>query len=224
MKRSFDIIFSLLGMILLFPLFILLGFLIKIRDGGPVIFSQKRIGRRGRVFFIYKFNSIKADPSAREGLFGKGDIRNSSKLGRFLRKTKINELPQLLNVLKGEMSIVGPRPEVEKWVNEYPERWATVLKVRPGITDEASLVFLNEEEILQNTDNPHEIYKKVILPRKLDLYEKYVKNCCMKNDILIILRTISMLMFRSHLIYGKDFRSAPQAAFSEVREQEQVLT
>jgi len=223
MKRIFDILFSLLGLILLFPLFILIGLMIRIRDGGPVFFSQKRIGRKGKPFFIHKFNSIRSVPGETEGLFGPGNIRNSSSLGRFLRKTKLNELPQLYNVLKGEMSFVGPRPEVEKWVNAYPERWKEVLKVRPGITDEASLVFLNEEQILRDSERPWEMYRDVILPRKLELYEDYVRRCCLRNDVRIILITLSMLLFRNRYVEKPAAPAVSGASVSQLQEPEPII-
>ncbi len=197
-KRIFDVTFSFIGLIILTPVFIFIGLLIKLIDKNPVIFKQKRVGRGGRTFYIYKFNSIKVDQSTEEGLFGQGDITNSSALGKFLRKTKLNELPQLINVLKGDMSIVGPRPEIEKWINVYPERWARVLKVRPGLTDKASIMFLNEELMLLDSDDPLKTYKEIILPKKLDLYEEYVKNSTMKTDIRIIFTTLSLLLFKNH--------------------------
>jgi len=219
-KRIFDIVFSLSGLIILFPLFIIIAFLIKLNDGGPVIFKQRRVGRGGMPFNIYKFNSIRTKPSTKEGLFGPGDISDSTPFGKFLRKTKMNELPQLMNVLKGEMSFVGPRPEIEKWVAVYPERWAKALQVRPGITDKASIMFLNEEFILLDAEDPRKIYRDIILPRKLDLYEDYVNNHSMIVDLKIIFNTLSLLLFNHHFSKKTRQKSAPA---TETGKQEAII-
>ena len=125
-----------------------------------------------------------------DGSFDVGSTRRVTRFGRFLRKTKLDELPQLWNVLKGDMSLVGPRPEVRKWVQIYPERWKRVLKVKPGLTEPASIEFRNEEELLARSKNPEHTYRTVILPRKLDLYEEYVKTQSLFGDIRILFRTI----------------------------------
>jgi lipopolysaccharide/colanic/teichoic acid biosynthesis glycosyltransferase len=117
-------------------------------------------------------------------------------VGRFLRKTKLDELPQLWNVLFGEMSLVGPRPEVRAWVGAYPERWAVVHRVRPGITDPASIEFRNEEELLSVAVNPDAYYRDVILPRKLDLYEEYIRSRTLSGDIGIVFRTVAAVLMK----------------------------
>jgi len=134
--------------------------------------------------------------STQKGTFHAGDNSRITPLGKFLRKTKIDELPQLYNVLKGDMSIVGPRPEVEKWTKVYPEKWAIVHKIKPGITDNASILFRNEEEILKNSPNPEEAYKNEILPRKLDLYIDYVNNHSLLGDMKIIFYTVKVVLFK----------------------------
>jgi lipopolysaccharide/colanic/teichoic acid biosynthesis glycosyltransferase len=117
-------------------------------------------------------------------------------VGKVLRRTKLDELPQLFNVLKGDMSIVGPRPEVERWVAVYPERWINVLKVKPGMTDNASIEYRDEEELLSQSPDPEKTYRDVILPRKLDLYIDYINNNTFREDIKIILRTLKTVLFR----------------------------
>jgi lipopolysaccharide/colanic/teichoic acid biosynthesis glycosyltransferase len=122
--------------------------------------------------------------------FEAGNLSRVTRTGKFLRKTKLDELPQLINVLKGDMSLVGPRPEVRKWVEIYPDKWARVLTIKPGITDNASVLFRNEEEVLSMEANPENYYKEIILPEKLNLYIKYVNNHPFAGDVAIILRTI----------------------------------
>jgi lipopolysaccharide/colanic/teichoic acid biosynthesis glycosyltransferase len=138
--------------------------------------------------------TVKKD--AEKGAFDAGDSSRVTKVGRFLRKSKLDELPQLLNVLFGSMSFVGPRPEVEKWVHVYPERWKIVHSVKPGITDNASLEFRNEEEILAASLDKEKTYRDEILPRKLELYEAYVKKHSFLTDVEIILKTILSIIFK----------------------------
>jgi lipopolysaccharide/colanic/teichoic acid biosynthesis glycosyltransferase len=125
-----------------------------------------------------------------KGEFEPGYLGRVTSFGRFLRRTKLDELPQLLNVLKGDMSLVGPRPEVKKWVDVYPKRWAAIHKVRPGITDPASLIYRKEEELLAGSLEPEKLYREEILPRKLSLYEEYVKKRNILMDFSIIMKTI----------------------------------
>lgn len=129
-----------------------------------------------------------------QGSFDVGNNSRVTKIGKFLRKIKADEFPQFLNVLKGDMSIVGPRPEVKYWVNVYPERWAIVHQMKPGITDNASIEFRNEEEILAKSQNPKETYQTEILPRKLELYEEYIRDHSIMKDINIIIRTIYIIL------------------------------
>lgn len=131
-----------------------------------------------------------------EGIFEPGNTTRITSVGQILRKTKLDELPQLINVLLGHMSFVGPRPEVENMVALYPERWEKILTVKPGITDNASIAFLNEEYILEKAEDPEEFYREVILPQKMDLYEDYVKNHTFVSDLKIILRTINAIIFK----------------------------
>jgi lipopolysaccharide/colanic/teichoic acid biosynthesis glycosyltransferase len=190
MKRVFDILFSSLGLLLLIPLFLIIGLLIKLDDKGNIFFTQIRVGNNGKLFKLYKFRTMSIPESVREGEFEPGDRSRVTAAGRLLRKTKLDELPQLINVLSGKMSFVGPRPEVEKWVAVYPERWKRILSIKPGITDNASIVFRNEEYLLSESDDPEKTYKEIILPRKLDLYEEYVINHSFFGDINLIFKTI----------------------------------
>jgi lipopolysaccharide/colanic/teichoic acid biosynthesis glycosyltransferase len=166
-------------------------------SGSPVLFSQTRAGLGERPFSVKKFRTMRALKGAEAGFFEPGSRARVTPFGQFLRAWKIDELPQLWNVLKGEMSFVGPRPEIRKWVDAYPERWRNVLMVRPGITDPASLVYRDEEEILASSSDPEKTYREVILPHKLKLYEKYVNRRTFVGDFMIILETLGKIVVRS---------------------------
>jgi len=195
MKRLFDFKIALLGLVLLFPLFIVIGILIKINDKGPVFFKQKRVGRGGLLFVLYKFRTMKVLEGTKDGLFEPGNVSRITSFGRFLRRSKLDELPQLFNVLLGNMSLVGPRPEVEKWVAVYPERWGKVFSVKPGMTDKASIIYRNEESILFRSENPEKMYEETILPKKLELYEDYVANNSFFGDLKLIFKTLICFFF-----------------------------
>ncbi|MEI6195963.1 MAG: sugar transferase [Verrucomicrobiota bacterium] len=190
MKRVFDFLCALAGLLVLSPVLLILAVAVWVSCGLPVCFRQTRVGWRGRDFTLLKFRSMSLLPEAERGSFDAGNGRRITRIGRFLRATKLDELPQLWNVLKGDMSLVGPRPEVRKWVAVYPERWSKVLTVRPGITDPASIQYRNEEEILSASKDPERTYHEEILPHKLDLYEQYVRSCSFWGDIRIILKTL----------------------------------
>ena len=196
MKRAFDFFASFFGLILLIPFSIIIGSFIKLDDRGPVFFIQKRVGKGGKLFSLYKFRSMRVPKSLEEGSFEPGDSSRTTTVGKFLRRTKLDELPQLINVLKGEMSLVGPRPEVEKWVAVYPERWKRVLSIRPGMTDNSSIIFRSEELLLAESDDPGKTYKEVILPKKLDLYEDYVTNNTFLCDLKLIFKTFFSVLFK----------------------------
>ena len=196
MKRIFDFVVALFGLIILIPIFFVISFLIKFDDKGPVFFKQKRVGKSGKLFMLYKFRSMRVIESLDNGSFEPGNISRITSLGKFLRRTKLDELPQLFNVLKGDMSMVGPRPEVEKWVAAYPERWKRVLCVKPGITDNSSIVYRNEESLLAESDDPENTYKEIILPKKLDLYEEYVVNNSFLGDLKLIFKTIFSVIIK----------------------------
>ena len=163
---------------------------------GPVFFIQTRIGKGGKEFRLLKFRTMLVKPKASEESFDVGDQSRITSLGKILRKTKLDETPQLVNVLKGEMSVVGPRPEVKKWTAVYPEQWAIVHQVKPSITDNASIEFRNEEELLAQSANPEETYKNDVLPRKLELYINYVNHYSFWGDVRIILKTIQTVLLK----------------------------
>ena len=189
-KRAFDIIISVLGLIILLPVEIFIALIIFIDDGGSVFFKQQRIGLNRQPFTLYKYRSMRSNQNAFNENFDAGDQSRVTRIGKILRKSKLDELPQLINVLKGDMSLVGPRPEVKKWVDIYPKQWAFVLTVKPGITDNAAILFRNEEEILARVSNPEMHYQEIILPQKLNIYFDYVNNQTFSTDVLIIFKTI----------------------------------
>ncbi|MFP4106090.1 MAG: sugar transferase [Phycisphaerae bacterium] len=194
LKRLFDFILSGIALLFLWPFLLLIAVLIWISDPGPALFKQVRVGKDGRDFRILKFRSMRVQREAEKGSFDAGDSSRVTWIGRILRKTKIDELPQLINVFKGEMSFVGPRPEVRKWVEVYPDRWAEVHKVRPGITDPASIEFRNEEELLACSDDPEQTYSNEILPRKLDMYQDYVRQASFGKDARLMVKTASVVI------------------------------
>jgi lipopolysaccharide/colanic/teichoic acid biosynthesis glycosyltransferase len=189
-KRIFDIFFSATGLFLLSPLLVVIAFMIWVCDGFPVLFRQSRVGKNGREFILFKFRTMSLPAPGIEAAFDAGDTKRVTRLGSFLRKTKLDELPQLWNVLMGDMSFVGPRPEVRKWVDAYPDRWAQVHQVKPGITDPASIYFRNEEDLLAKSEDPKAFYYEHILPQKLDLYIQYVKTQSFRGDVFLIFKTI----------------------------------
>lgn len=195
MKRIFDIIISLIALVLFSPLFMLIVLSLLIFDGRPVLFRQRRVGINGSDFMLNKFRTMRLKQESSTATFDAGDKSRITKSGFFLRKTKLDELPQLWNVLIGDMSLVGPRPEVRKWVDVYPERWTKVLTVKPGITDPASIYYRNEEELLAKAADPEAYYRDHILPHKLDLYEEYVMTRSFCGDIYLILKTILSIIF-----------------------------
>lgn len=190
MKRLFDIFFSLFGLILCLPLFIIVSILIKLDSRGPIFFIQERIGKNLRTFKVYKFRTMKHNPDVNSPKITIACDSRITSIGKFLRKYKIDELPQLFNVLKGEMSFVGPRPEVKEYVELYESDYQRLLRIRPGITDPASLRFSDEEAILSLSENWEEEYKKRILPEKIALSLSYVENHNIIKDLKLIFKTI----------------------------------
>ncbi|MFH1843164.1 MAG: sugar transferase [bacterium] len=190
MKRFFDCLASGCGLILLSPLLCLVAALVKLTSAGPIFFRQERVGRGGNPFRIFKFRTMAAD-SHRQGrnITVKGDCR-ITRLGRILRHTKIDELPQLINVLCGEMSLVGPRPEVPEYVDMFWHEFESILKIRPGITHRASILFRNEEELLDRSDDPERFYIERVMPRKLQLYAQDLDQESLRDDVRTILDTI----------------------------------
>lgn len=188
LRRPLDIAVAAVGLVLLIPLFIVLALVILLRDGRPVLFSQTRVGRGGKLFRIWKFRTMR-NGSAGMVITAAGDCRVTP-TGAYLRKHKLDELPQLFNVLRGDMSLVGPRPEVPEYVQLQALAWRAVLEVRPGITDPASLLYRNEEEVLGEARDPELLYRERILPAKLLLNLKYLHTHSFLQDLKLIWLTV----------------------------------
>jgi lipopolysaccharide/colanic/teichoic acid biosynthesis glycosyltransferase len=196
MIRFLDLLISFLGLFLLSPLLAIVSLIILIDSGLPVFFRQNRVGKNNCDFRLYKFRTMIAE-GEQNTFLSKGKSR-ITRTGRFLRKSKIDELPQLLNVLKGDMSIVGPRPELRKYVELYSNEQKEILSIKPGMTDYATMKFINEEELLAKSENPEELYINKILAEKILLNKLYLHNISVKEYFKIILLT-----FYSILSQGK---------------------
>lgn len=192
-KRLFDIVASFVGIILLSPVLIILAVAVGVTSRGGVFYLQKRVGRNGKDFSLFKFRTMYTG-SDKKGLLtvGSRDSRITP-VGYFLRKYKLDELPQLFNVLFGSMSLVGPRPEVRKYVDLYTAEQRTVLSVKPGITDYASIEYVNENEVLARSSDPERTYLEEIMPHKLKLNMKYIREQGLITDLKLIFRTIARI-------------------------------
>lgn len=190
LKRTFDHTFAFVGGIILSLFFIIISFLIKIDSKGPILFRQERVGKNRKLFKIYKFRTMFTYESKLEPMVSKENSPRITKVGRFLRKYKIDELPQLINVLKGEMSLVGPRPELPSYVNKFKEQYNEILKIKPGITDYASLKYINESKLLNDVHHSEEKYNNEILPLKLYYNLKYIEEQSFIVDIKLIFKTL----------------------------------
>ena len=189
-KRIFDIVCSLIGLLILSPIFLILWLAIKLESKGPAFFLQTRVGRNNIDFKLFKFRSMYLNAESRGQLtVGMRDPR-ITKVGYYLRKFKLDELPQLINVIIGDMSLVGPRPEVRKYVSLYSAHQLQVLSIRPGITDYASIQFINENELLAKAENPEEYYIAHIMPEKLALNLQYINNSQPLKDVGLIFKTL----------------------------------
>ncbi len=195
MKRLFDLVASLAAIIILSPLFIVISLLILLTMGWPVFYCQARVGRGGRLFKIVKFRSMvrRADRQGPSYTVG-GDPRITP-VGRFLRKHKLDEIPQLFNVLVGQMSFVGPRPEVPEYVEMYTDSQRSVLSVRPGLTDPASIVYRDEEKVLARYEDSRAAYVEKIMPAKLKLNMAYLEKATFRKDLGLILETLKRLFW-----------------------------
>lgn len=193
-KRVFDIFFSLLGLIILLPVLICIAFLITATSGGGVFYLQTRVGKNGKEFKLFKFRTMKKNAD-REGLLTVGN-RDSriTVAGYYLRKYKLDELPQLINVFVGSMSFVGPRPEVPKYVYLYSSEQRKILDMKPGITDYASIEYFNENELLAKAVDAEETYVKEVMPKKLALNKKYILEAGILTDIKIIFKTLKKIV------------------------------
>ena len=190
MIRVFDLLISIIALIILFPFFLVIAIAIKLNSRGNIFFKQQRVGKNNIDFELYKFRSMRNDAD-KKGLLNVGmRVARITSVGYFLRKYKLDELPQLINVVKGEMSIVGPRPEVRKYVNFYSADQLTVLNILPGITDYASIEFKNENDLLSNAKDPEQFYIDVILPQKIKLNQRFIENRNLRNYIKIIFKTV----------------------------------
>ena len=190
----FDIVCSVGGIILLSPLFLWASWRIKKEDGGPIFYRGERVGINGRLFRIFKFRSMVINAEKIGASSTSEDDQRITKVGKLLRKYKIDELPQLINVLTGDMSFVGPRPQVKWAVDLYSSEEKEILTVRPGITDYASIKFSNEEEILKGSDDPDKTYMEIIHPGKTRLNLDYIKNRSFFNDFKIIFQTLKVIL------------------------------
>lgn len=190
MLRFLDILFSFLGLIVLSPLLVLLCLWVKFDSTGPIFYIQKRVGLNGIDFNLFKFRSMRVNADKLGLLTVGGRDPRITNSGFYIRKYKMDELPQLFNVLVGDMSLVGPRPEVRKYVDLYNKEQLKVLSVRPGITDEASIAFRNENEILALSKDPEQTYINEIMPEKIKLNQKFISNPSLSNYFRIIIRTI----------------------------------
>lgn len=194
-KRMFDLFFSLIGIIITIPILILVSIMVKLTSKGPIIFKQERVGKNKKIFYIYKFRTMtECDDKASDRQVTVINDQRITRIGRILRKYKIDELPQLYNVLKGDMSFVGPRPEVKKYVKFYEEEYDEILKIKPGITDLASIEYIDENTIISKYSDPEKIYIEEVLPKKLMLNKRYIEEMSIKNDILLILKTIKKII------------------------------
>lgn len=193
-KRIFDFFAALIGIIIISPVLIIVSIAIKLDSSGNIMFLQKRVGKDGKEFNIYKFRTMVSNAEKLGKQITVGKDNRITKVGAFLRKYKIDELPQLFNVLKGDMSLVGPRPEVPKYVALYNEEQRKVLSVRPGITDLASLKYSDENDILGKVENPEEYYINVIMKDKLSLNLEYIEKSNLFFDISLVIKTILKCM------------------------------
>jgi lipopolysaccharide/colanic/teichoic acid biosynthesis glycosyltransferase len=197
LKRTLDLALASLALVLLAPPLLAAMLWVRIDSRGPVLFRQERVGRNGRLFRIHKLRTMHVDaPSSGPAITTHADAR-ITRAGRWLRRYRVDELPQLIDVVLGDMSLVGPRPEVPRFVALYPpELRARVLAVRPGLTDPASLEFVDESELLAGSSNPERTYVETILPRKLQCQAEYVEQATWRSDLAVMARTLRVLLAR----------------------------
>jgi lipopolysaccharide/colanic/teichoic acid biosynthesis glycosyltransferase len=191
-KQTFDVVCSAAGLIILSPLLVAIAVAIKLDDGGPIFYRARRVGYRGQIFRLYKFRTMRVDADRQgPGITASGDTR-ITRIGRWLRRTKLDELPQLLNVLLGDMSLVGPRPEDQRYVLLYTPEQRQVLNVRPGITSAASLAYRHEEQLLTGPDW-EKTYREEVMPAKLSIDLDYLARRTLLSDMVLILRTVGAM-------------------------------
>lgn len=198
MKRTLDVGAAALGLVLLGPLFLVIALAIAIEDGGPVFFRQQRVGRGGELFRVWKFRTMRVDAERTGGQLTVGHDPRITRVGRWLRGGKLDELPQLVNVLRGEMSFVGPRPEVPRYVALYSPEQRAVLDELPGITDPASLRYYDESVVLAKATDPEGLYVSQVMPEKIRLNLEYAARATPMTDLFIVLSTLRRIVMRSH--------------------------
>jgi lipopolysaccharide/colanic/teichoic acid biosynthesis glycosyltransferase len=196
-KRMLDLTASSVGLVLLLPLFLLIGLLIYLEDRGAIFFLQKRVGFRGKEFAMWKFRSMVVNADKLGQPLTVGRDPRITRIGIWLRKLKLDELPQLINVVLGEMSLVGPRPEVMRYVNLYNDEQKRVLNLLPGITDLASIRYRNENDLLASVNKPEEVYIKEIMPEKIKINLDYAKTATFWSDIEVIFLTLRRIFTKS---------------------------
>ena len=189
-KRIIDIVASFLGLLLLSPFLFAIAALIKLDSAGPVFFRQERIGRGFRPFLIYKFRTMVKEAAKLGAPITIGEDPRITRVGRFLRRTKIDELPQLFNVVKGDMSLGGPRPELRRYVDAFRQEYDQILTMRPGLTDLASLKFIDEASVLAQARDPERAYRDCVLPEKLALAKQYIREHSLRLDAVLLARTL----------------------------------
>ncbi len=192
-KRLFDIAAATFGIVILLPLYVFIAIWIKLSSKGPVFYLQKRVGKDFKEFELYKFRSMVVDAERVGPGVTSSDDPRITKVGKFLRNSKLDELPQLFNVLKGDMSLVGPRPELQKFVDYEKESYRRVLTIKPGITDNAAIEFRDEEQIMSQYEDKEKAYLAIILPQKIKLYNEYIEHISFGNDIKLILKTLKAI-------------------------------
>jgi lipopolysaccharide/colanic/teichoic acid biosynthesis glycosyltransferase len=195
-RRLLEVTVSAVALALLLPVFALVGILIKLDSPGPVFFRQMRIGLRGRPFLIFKFRSMVIDAEKRGGSSTPADDHRITRVGHWIRRLNLDELPQFINVLKGEMGIVGPRPEVPRYVSLFNETEKQILSVRPGMTDWATLWNLDEGAVLAGAEDPEKVYFELIRPEKIRLQLDYIERRTLWVDVVILMRTVVAIVFR----------------------------
>ena len=214
-KRVFDLGLALPALVLLSPLMLLIALLVRIDSPGPVLFVQERVGLGGRPFGILKFRTMRQSPRGEGLLITSARDRRITRVGTFLRRWKLDELPQLVNVVWGDMSLVGPRPEVPRYVAHYSEEQRRVLEVRPGLTDPASLAFRNENDLLAASNDPETLYLERIMPAKLELSRSYIENRSLLFDLRIVLATVGRVLLPGRLLPTSFTDGAPRAPVAE---------
>lgn len=195
-KRIIDFFFSVIAILLFSPFLFLIAVWIKLDSPGPILFRQERVGKLGKPFLINKFRTMIVDAERLGKQLTVGRDPRITRCGTFLRKYKLDELPQLFNIIQGEMSIVGPRPEVPRYVGLYNDQQKQVLSVRPGLTDEASIKYRNENQLLEDAENAEQAYIEKIMPDKLEINQRYIQTLSFKKDFQIVVRTIIAIMER----------------------------